>query len=125
MPFKEIHIKVIPHTCQRYETYGDYWIDEKGILQIRVSEFDDLNISRDISIHEFLEAWRCKMKGIDFKEIDKFDLEHLDHPDPGLLSDAPYHAEHMLSMDMEYFLAKQDGRNFSDSYAATPKGADK
>jgi hypothetical protein len=123
--FKDINIKIIPHGCMRDASqFGDYWVDENGALQIRVSAYADLRDSRDIAIHELLEAWRCAERGVSFAEIDQFDLDHTDHPDPGLLSTAPYHAEHMLSMDVEYLISQQDGRDFSEVYAHTPLGVD-
>jgi len=121
--FKTINIQIIPHGCQRDQSqYGDYWIDEHGALQIRVSEYADPRDARDIAIHELLEAWRCAERGVDFKMIDQFDLDHTDHPDPGLLPDAPYHREHIASMQVDYLIAQQDGRNFSEVYSHTPIG---
>ena len=118
--FTDIHIKVIPHGCHRYETFGDYWIDERGVLQIRVSRFADPRIARNTAVHEMLEACRCAARGLSFEEIDKFDLAHLDHEDPGCLPDAPYHAEHMQSMEVERLLVSQDGADWSEYYNAAP-----
>ncbi len=33
----DIHIKTVPHKEQRYNTVGDYWIEDR-VIQIRVSE---------------------------------------------------------------------------------------
>ncbi len=121
-PFNKINIQIIPHGCQRYETYGDYWIDEKGILQIRVSQFDNPDHALRIAIHEVLEAWRCAKRGLDFGEIDKFDLEHIESEDPGQLKCAPYHTEHMQSMDIERLLCHQDGVKWEDYYNSEPIG---
>lgn len=124
-PFKTIHCQIIPHGCMRDQSqYGDYWTDEKGVLHIRVSEHRDPNVAFSILIHEIVEAWRCARKGIDFKVIDKFDLDHADHPDPGLLPEAPYHAEHVQSMEIEYLMARQDGRVFADIYNSVPIGVE-
>ena len=121
--FKTINIQIIPHGCMRFQSqYGDYWVDENGSLQIRVSEYADPRDARDIAIHELLEAWRCAEAGIPFEEIDKFDVEHSDHPDPGLLPSAPYHKQHIQSMEIEYLIARQDGRDFAEVYEAKPIG---
>lgn len=121
--FDDINIRIIPHAEMRDQSqYGDYWPDPDGSLQIRVSQYADPRDARDIAIHELLEAWRCAEKGISFEQIDKFDLAHTDHPDPGLLPDAPYHREHILSMQVDYLIAQQDGRDFADVYATTPIG---
>lgn len=122
--FTTINIQIIPHGLMRDQSqFGDYWVDERGALQIRVSEYADPRNARDIAIHELLEAWRCAERGVPFAAIDQFDLDHTDHPDPGLLPQAPYHPEHILSMAVEYLIAQQDGRDFSEVYAATPIGA--
>ena len=121
-PFREINIKIIPHGCQRYETYGDYFINERNGLEVRISEFDNPSHSLMVAIHEVIEAWRCAAKGIEFAEIDKFDLDHLDHEDPGCLKCAPYHTEHMQSLDIERLMCHQDGIEWEDYYNATPKG---
>jgi hypothetical protein len=102
--------------------YGDYWTDPDGSLQIRVSQYADPRDARDVAIHELLEAWRCAERGVSFTEIDQFDLDHTDHPDPGLLTAAPYHREHIQSMGVEYLIAQQDGRDFSEVYSHTPIG---
>lgn len=121
--FTDIHIKIIPHGCMRDQSqYGDYWVDENKALQIRVSKYSDPRDARDIAIHELLEAWRCAERGVSFADIDKFDLNHTDHPDPGLLPSAPYHHEHILSMQVDYLIAQQDGRDFSEVYEAKPIG---
>lgn len=120
--FKQINIQIIPHGCQRYNTYGDYWIDERGILQIRVSEFENPDSALYIVIHEILEAWRCAKKGISFQAIDAFDLDHQETDDPGLLKCAPYHFEHMQSDQVERLLCHQDGRSWDEHYNAEPIG---
>lgn len=119
-PFKRINIQIIPHGCQRYNTYGDYWIDEREALQIRVSEFKNPDDALYIAIHEIMEAWRCAKRGLDFKEIDDFDLANQQSDDPGLLKCAPYHAEHMQSEVVERLLCHQDGRKWEDHYNAEP-----
>jgi hypothetical protein len=121
-PFNNIQIRIIPHGCQRYDTYGDYWIDEKNILQVRVSEFADPDIAIRIAVHELMEAWRCSKKGIDFAEIDRFDIANIDHHDPGIFKCAPYHHEHMQSMDIERLLCIQDGVKWEEYYDAEPLG---
>ena len=122
--FTTINIQIIPHAEMRDQSqFGDYWRDPDGSLQIRVSEYADPRDARDIAIHELLEAWRCAEAGIPFDAIDRFDLDHTDHPDPGLLPYAPYHTQHVLSMAVEYLIAQQDGRSFADVYGHTPIGA--
>ena len=122
LTFKEISIKIIPHDDQSYPTYGNYWVDENGVLQVRISEFDDPDVAFRTMIHELAEAHRCAKRGLDFREIDEFDLAHLDSDDPGLLKCAPYHTEHMQSDQLERLLCVQDGVKWEDHYNAVPKG---
>ncbi|KAB0668934.1 hypothetical protein F6V30_13940 [Oryzomonas sagensis] len=118
--FKQINIRIIPHKHQRYDTYGDYYINDDGTLVVLVSEFADPDVAIRIAIHEVLEAWRCKKRGLDFKEIDNFDMAHPASDDPGLLKCAPYHLEHMQSDQVERLLCHQDGVKWEDHYNAEP-----
>lgn len=122
--FTDIHIKIIPAGCMRPGwTHGDYWVDENGHLQIRVSEFADPNNAFRIAMHELAEAWRyAAQHGADFSAIDQFDLAHQESDEPGRLPDAPYHDEHMLSEDIERLLVAQDGDDWNEYYNAEPIG---
>ena len=52
----EIYFKTIPEEEQRYETTGDWWIDENGVLQIRCSDYiTDEKRQFLIFIHEVVE----------------------------------------------------------------------
>jgi hypothetical protein len=51
--------------------------------------------SMAILLHELHEKFRNDQLGIADALVDEFDLAHLDHDDPGLLPDAPYHKTHM------------------------------
>lgn len=110
--FKHINIRIIPRGCMRsqyQDGWGDYWMDENGVLQVRAVEFKELDHSFRVAVHELLEAWRCYRKGISLESIEAFDAAHADHDDPGCLTDAPYHREHMQSMLVEDILLMQDG----------------
>jgi hypothetical protein len=120
--FTDIHIKFIPKSEMRTGwDYGDYFIDDQGALQVRVSTFQNPDFAFYIAIHEIMEAWRyAKQHGPDFSAIDSFDLAHQDSDEPGRLLDAPYHAEHMLSEAIERLLCRQDGYKWSTYYNTTP-----
>src|ERR1035437_8139243 len=93
-PYKKINIQIIPVGCMRPGwRHGDYFLDEKGVLQIRVSEFDNHIDILALILHELNEAWLCAVKGVTIKEIDEFDLSHPETEDPGLLKCAPYFEE--------------------------------
>ena len=122
---KEIRIKIIPQAKQRYATYGDYWIDYTGTLQVRVSDFENPDHVLRIAVHEVVEAMRCLRDNVSFNSIDKFDLEHLDSEDPGCLPEAPYHAQHMDSLELEGLMCEQDNEGWVTYYETLPIGWDK
>ena len=111
---------IIPRGLMRpqYQDGFDYWVDEKGTLQIRVAEFENPDFALYWAIHEILEAWRCAKSGIPLEAIEKFDSLHPDHEDPGSLKEAPYHKQHMQSMTIQHILCEQDGYSY-DEYMET------
>jgi hypothetical protein len=125
--FKKINIQIIPRGCMREayrEGWGDYWVDEKGTLQVRAVEFQELDHSFRVAVHELLEAWRCYRKGIKLEDIEAFDAAHEEEDDPGMLPDAPYHKEHMQSNLIEDIMLLQDGYTPEDyDDPAEPGGA--
>ena len=110
-----IYTKVIPHNEQRYETCGDWWFDENGDLQIRVSFMNNWKFESLIAIHEQSEALECKSKGIDEKDVMAFDLKFEEmrkaYPDfigddePGNHHKAPYFQQHLNATQTERFMA--------------------
>lgn len=109
-PVKEIRIKVIPHSRQRYETCGDYWIDKKSVLQIRISNMKSTISEQLVAIHEFAEVIMIMWKGIDIKDIDKFDKEFEakrkkgNSDEPGFDPEAPYRNEHAIATAIELMI---------------------
>jgi hypothetical protein len=120
--FEHIEIRVIPIGCMRpqYADGYDYWVDEKGTLQIRVAEFVNPDFAFYWVIHELLEAWRCARDGISLESIEKFDAGHKDHEDPGSLKGAPYHKQHMQSLTIQHLLCEQDGYSYEEHMDAEP-----
>lgn len=121
---KEIVIKIINHKDQRYDTWGDYWIEDDGTVQFRISRFENSYNVMPLLVHEFLEFWRCMAEGIKEPDITDYDLAHLEDDDPGMNLDAPYHKEHLQSMGIERFICMQDGIDFETYYRDPPIGAD-
>lgn len=113
----KIVIQSIPHDHHRYPTLGDYWLDEDGALQIRVSQLPDRRDMAALALHELVEAMLCLDRMISFEEITAFDQAHLEGPysdDPGHHPQAPYHHEHVFAEIMERMLAHELGRNWQD-----------
>lgn len=104
-----IEIEVIPHSKQRYPTLGDYFWDENGVLQVRVSDMNNQYFEGMVIVHELIEELLTRFKGIPEEEIQKFDIENLDSDDPGSLEDAPYHLEHMFALEVEKAMCEYMG----------------
>jgi hypothetical protein len=119
---KEVHIKIIPNDDHRYCTIGDWWLDKRGNLQIRVSKFEDERHSMLIAIHELFEAYAASKNHIPEPEVTKFDLwfdeeekkgnipKTLD--EPGFHPSCPYNREHQYATAIEMVLATLLGCNW-------------
>ena len=103
----EINIKVIPHNEQRYETVGDYFRDEKGVMQIRVSEMSDKRYAFLVMIHEVAEVMLTETRGISEFDIlafdESFEANRIEGniEEPGDEPDAPYVDEHCIATAIE------------------------
>lgn len=111
-----ITIKSIPHKEQRcYGNIGDYWEENEGReLQVRVSALSDWRYEFLIVIHELIEYYLCKRKGIDELAIQSFDEEWYNQEELGIKHDvteagddpaAPYHWQHVTATAIEHVLA--------------------
>jgi hypothetical protein len=121
-PIKEIHIQVIPHDSQRYETLGDYFRDENGTLQIRVSQMSKNEYEMLIMIHEIVEVMLTEHRGIPEPEITAFDIEFEKNrtntiDEPGDDPQAPYCSEHCTATGIERILCaelKENWKNYEE-----------
>lgn len=110
-----VNIKVIPHEQQRYSTVGDWWLDEHGDLQIRVSQLSDWRREQLIAIHEYAEYLMCKNDGITTEDVDKFDKEFEanreegNEDEPGDEPTSPYVRQHCMATGIERIMAAQLG----------------
>lgn len=109
----KINVETIPHSCQRYETVGDWTFEPDGTLNVNVSEMGNLPSnfhpgSEDseflVAIHEIVEAYLCKKAGITVEEVDKFDIGYQINQEPGNDPDAPYHIQHLIATSIEMML---------------------
>jgi len=121
----KIIVVTIPHDFQRYPTFGDWqWHNEydptdltgpgQDVLTVRISELED---ERDMflgALHEIIEAFLCRRRGISGEIVDKWDMEHLDAEEPGELPDAPYHREHVFAENIEKLVAYVLDRNWAN-----------
>lgn len=103
----KIVIETIPHSQHRYETVGDWWTDEDGTLQIRVSDLGDEKAEQLVAIHELVELLLCKARGVSEQAVDAFDKAFEedradgDDSEPGDAVDAPYRDEHCFATAVE------------------------
>jgi hypothetical protein len=113
-----ICVKVIPHSEHRYITVGDWWWDETGNLQIRVSAMDDWRYEALVAFHEEYEALACKRAGVLESEVTAFDKEYEnqrkqeDFSEPGDCPRAPYYIQHQQATICERQLALALGVNW-------------
>jgi hypothetical protein len=107
-----IVIETVNHSKQRYCTCGDYWIDKKGTIQIRISKMD-WKLQWLVIVHELVEIFLCLLRGIEFGDIDKYDIkfesdrnngERGETDEPGDGIDSPYRDEHCISVGFERVL---------------------
>lgn len=119
-PFKSINIEIIPHENQRYETPGDYWIDDDKIMQIRVSDMGDFKKESLVYIHEIVEYILVLSRGISEKEIMDFDIEFEknreegNNNEPGDEVDAPYQNEHNYATSVERMMCAALGIKWNE-----------
>ena len=121
------HIVVIPHSTQRYETVGDYWIKAGEHVEIRVSDFLPVTIEDNdkpynptdaresvslsnkyeflVAVHEMVECFLCREAGITIQQIDNFDLNYSGPGEPGDAEDCPYRMQHQIATAIEKELA--------------------
>ena len=105
----------IPHEMQRYNTVGDWNYAEGGELIVSVSDcsaFDPCtntaqNTENLIVVHEIIEAMICQDRGISEASVTQWDLDHIDHPDPGSIPGCPYYREHMFAELIERAVAAE------------------
>jgi hypothetical protein len=124
-----IKIKTIPHSEQRYETVGDWWFDDAGDLQIRVSDLHNWKYEALVAFHELAEVLLCKDRGITTEMVDEFDKDYEarrkpgDDSEPGDDPKAPYRREHCFATGVERLLAAALDVSWSE-YADAVEGED-
>jgi hypothetical protein len=105
-----IEIRVIPHNSQRYDTVGDWWLDDGG-WHIRVSETGNWRYNFLVVFHELLEVAWCCWKGVRQSDVDAFDREYErnrkpgDNSQPGDDPKAPYRVGHQFAEAAERLAA--------------------
>lgn len=124
-----INIDVIPHSEQRYETVGDWWVGEDGEVQIRASEMSEEAYSALVIIHELnevlIEAVRrtggLRVPQSLVNETDAWDkayeaarTEENEVGEPGADPRCPAYRGHMAASAIEHVVAMILGINYND-----------
>lgn len=118
-PIRRVEIRVIAHHEQRYETCGD-WIIENDRLIILVSDLGDWRCNMLVAVHELIEVLLCHEHGISQEIVDKFDMEFErtcpanDNSEPGDDVNAPYKNEHCFATAVERMLCAAFGIAWQD-----------
>jgi hypothetical protein len=114
MAIRKITIETIEHHEQRYDTAGDWQIDDATEhLRIKVSDIGDWHYNMLIAFHEMIEALLCHDRGISEKMVDDFDMAYEakrdvgDTSEPGNDPESPYFNEHFFATTLERLLARE------------------
>lgn len=110
----KMKIESIPHEEQRYPTVGDYWLDESGVEQVRVSAMPDWRYEALVVVHELVELILTRHRGIAEEHISNFDIDFeqsrekaMVTGEPGDHPNAPYRKEHFFATNLERLLAAE------------------
>lgn len=116
----KIEMITIPHDAQRYDTCGDWEIGKDGSISISVSDMGNEDYALLVALHELVEVWFCRKRGISQKSVDDFDIAYEnarkdgDISEPGDSTKAPYFLEHRFATKIERQVAAQLGVNWEE-----------
>ncbi len=110
----KINIRTIPHDKQRYETCGDYWTDSEGRIKIVVSDMGNDDYAFLVGLHEMVEYWLVKKRGINEQSITDFDIKFDGKGEPGDDPEAPYQKEHNFATGIERLMCSELGIKWQD-----------
>ena len=113
-----IEIKTIKQSEHRYETLGDYWHDTDGKIHIRCTSLKSEDSEFLVILHELVEMYITKKRGIPEPVIQAFDIKFEEeraegkwdeNAEPGDDPRAPYKTEHCLAEIIERLVARELG----------------
>jgi hypothetical protein len=106
-------IKTIPHEDEKYDTAGNYWFED-GKTQIRVSNLGNEDYEFLVIVHELIEEHLTRKRGIPESVITEWDINHIDHSDPGSIEGCPYFAEHAFATYIEKHICSKFGIDWNE-----------
>lgn len=113
-----IDIKSINHKDHRYETVGDYYL-ENGVQKFVVSDMQNPDYEKLVILHEFIEQWLTEKRGISEESISAFDIEFEKNREEGNLEEpgddknAPYKKEHRFAENIERMVCHELGLDWN------------
>jgi hypothetical protein len=117
----KINIRTKPIERMRMRDVGDYYQvivppgAEEEPLKIIVARMDNPDYEFLVALHEFIESYLLKRRGVDLKEIDEWEAKFLKEKDErkrpknaiaGEQKDCPYYQEHKIATEIEKRMAK-------------------
>lgn len=114
----KIKIKTQPYKKMRYKTCGDYWDAKDGTTHIRVADMGNDRYEFLVAVHELIEQFLTKQRGVAEEDITDFDVNfekeramgiHRVDDEPGDDHEAPYRKEHFTATNIERLIAHELG----------------
>lgn len=109
----KLTVKTIPHKKQDYDTVGN-WLFTKNGISCTISNTGRDDYTFLIAIHELIEAFLCRQRGITEEEVTDFDKGFRGEGEPGDNIFAPYHMEHIFATSIETALANELGIDWKE-----------
>lgn len=126
----KIVIETIAHEEQRYPTCGDYF-EENGVQRVLVSNMGNEDYEFLVAVHELVELWLTKRRGISEESISAFDKTFEKQREVGMLDElnaeagddpnAPYQNEHNFATGIERMVCAAIGIKWYDYEEAIKK----
>jgi len=104
-----IRIISVPQHLIRSSQVGDWWYNENEIA-VHVLETLSPESQLAVAVHELIEAWECRKRGITDKDVTAFDDhyeaerkegKHGEYDEPGDDPRSPYRREHAAATHVE------------------------
>lgn len=114
---KPIRIKTVPGIFQRYPTCGDYQ-DQGDYISMTITEQGNEDHEFLIMVHELIEWYIARKRGISEEQITDYDLEWekkdtAKADEPGNEEDCIYRHEHRFAENVERLLAHELGLDWN------------
>jgi hypothetical protein len=105
----------------RYYTYGDYYLKDNGDLKFEIVDHKNDDYNYLTLVHELLEYFLLRKKGVNINDIDTYDKIFEDDPErvakyyePGADPTCPYKVEHDYANKVVKELCDTTGVNYED-----------